>query len=86
MSKSVPASYFQDETQNLREANRRGVAFAEARQQSEKQHRSKGVCGGSFVVKSPLSTGVLLVDKVGLRKIIEAGLFLVQCWTGLFVD
>ena len=48
MSKSVPASYFQDETQNLREANRRGVAFAEARQQSEKQHRLRGVCGGSM--------------------------------------
>ena len=48
MSKSVPVSYFHDETQNLREANRRGVAFAEARQQSEKQHRSRGVCGGSI--------------------------------------
>ena len=48
MSKSVPASYFHDETQNLREANRRGVAFAEARQQSEKQHRPRGVCGGSM--------------------------------------
>ena len=48
MSKSVPVSYFHDETQNLREANRRGVAFAEARQQSEKQHRPRGVCSGSI--------------------------------------
>ena len=70
MSKSVPASYFHDETQNLREANRRSVAFAEARQQSEKQHRSRGVCGGSIGRNGDGSKGkrsIKLLREIGLH-------------------
>ena len=33
-----------------------------------------------FAVKSPLSTGALPADEVGLGKTIEAGLVLAQCW------
>lgn len=34
-----------------------------------------------FALKSPLSTGALLADEVGLGKTIEAGLALAQCWS-----
>src|SRR5699024_2242101 len=33
-----------------------------------------------FAMKSPLSTGVLLADEVGLGKTVEAGLVLAQYW------
>ena len=34
-----------------------------------------------FAFRSPLSQGVILADKVGLGKTIEAGLVIVQRWT-----